>query len=466
VEGKGGHVMEPLEGQMTDTPRSDSVYTKRQRIAELAKQMSGKALTSLSHHIDIEWLHEAYRRTRKDGATGIDGQTAAEYGEALDGNLESLLARAKSGKYLAPPVRRVRIPKGDGKETRPLGIPTFEDKVLQRAVAMVLEPVYEQDFENFSYGFRPGRSAHQAVVRLREELMKMWGGFVIEVDIRSYFDEIGRGQLREVLHERVRDGVVLRLIGKWLKAGVLEDGAVTRPEAGTPQGGVISPLLANIFLHTVFDRWFEEEVKPRTKGPVVAVRYADDIVIGVKRKDDAERIMEVLPKRFGRYGLRLHPDKTRMVPFHRPLPGRRRKEIPTDGRPGIFDFLGFRFYWGQSKRGKWIIKEQTSPTRLRRAIRRVWEWCRCHRHEQLEEQHQNLCRQLEGHYAYYGVKGNSKALWMFCDRVKEAWRRWLFRRSDRGKRTWMWINRIFRRYPLPAPRVVHDLIAMRSEAMP
>ena len=466
MEGKGGHVMEPLEGKMTGTPGPESVSTKRQRIAKLAKQMSGKALTSLSHHMDIEWLREAYRRTRKDGATGIDGQTAAEYGEALEENLASLLDRAKSGRYMAPPVRRVRIPKGDGKETRPLGIPTFEDKVLQRAVAMVLEPVYEQDFVDFSYGFRPRRSAHQAVVRVREEMMKMWGGFIIEVDIRSYFDEIDRRQLREVLHERVRDGVLLRLIGKWLKAGVLEDGAVTHPEAGTPQGGVISPLLANIFLHMVFDLWFEEVVKPRLRGTAVAVRYADDIVIGVKRREDAERIMEVLPKRFGRYGLRLHPEKTRVVPFHRPLPGRRRKETPANERPGSFDFLGFTFYWGQSKLGKWIIKEQTSPRRLRRAIKRVWEWCRCHRHESLEEQRQKLSSQLEGHYAYYGVSGNSRALWMFYERVKEAWRRWLFRRSDRGKRTWVWINRIFRRYPLPAPRVVHDLIAMRSEAVP
>ena len=463
MEGRDGHVTEPLEGKMSDTPRSASISTKQERIAKLAKQMPDRALTSLSHHIDIEWLREAYRRTRKGGATGVDGQSAREYAANLEENLQSLLDRAKSGRYRAPPVRRVRIPKGDGRESRPLGIPTFEDKVLQRAVVMLLEPVYEQDFADCSLGFRPGRSALQAVARLREGMMGMWGCSVIEVDIRSYFDEIDHGLLREVLRKRVRDGVVLRLIGKWLKAGVLEDGAVTQPDSGTPQGGVISPLLANVFLDTVFDHWFEEVAKPRLRGPAIAVRYADDIVVATKYRDDAERVMRALPKRFGRFGLRLHPEKTGMVPFHRPPPGRRRRDIPREARPGTFDFLGFTFYWDRSRRGKWIIKQKTAAKRLRRAVKRVWQWCRSHRHEPLAEQHRSLSNKLRGHYAYYGVVGNGRSLTSFYELVKAAWRRWLFRRSNRAKRTWRWINGVYQRYPLPAPRIVHDL--KRSEAV-
>ena len=465
VEGKGDRVMELLEGKMSGTPRPVSISTKQQQIALLAKQMPERALTSLSHHIDIDWLREAYRRTRKDGAKGVDGQSAAEYAENLEENLQSLLDRAKSGRYRAPPVRRVQIPKGSGKETRPLGIPTFEDKVLQRAVAMVLEPIYEQDFSNLSFGFRPKRSAHQAVWSLREGMMGMWGGWVLEIDIRSYFDRIDHGHLREILRRRVRDGVLLRLIGKWLKAGVLEQGVITYPDSGTPQGGVVSPMLANIFLHEIFDQWFEEIVKPRLRSPVFAVRYADDIVIGVKNKDDAERLMCVLHKRFGKYGLMLHPAKTRLVMFCQPWKGHRRRDIPHDRRPGTFEFLGFCFYWGQSKRGFWAIKMKTAASRLRRAIKRVWQWCRAHRHEPLEEQRQQLNRQLQGHYAYYGITGNAKALSQFYEGVKAAWRRWLYRRSDSSKRTWKWITSVYRRLPLKPPRIVHRHVGERSESM-
>ncbi len=297
--------------------RSETVSTKYEQIAELAKRMPNAAMWSLSHHMDEEWLREAYRRTRKDGATGIDGRTAEEYARDLEANLESLVNRAHSGEYRAPPVRRVHIPKGNG-QTRPLGIPTFEDKVLQRAVAMLLEAVYEQDFLDCSYGFRPGRSAHQALGKLRDTLMDMRGGWVLEVDIRTYFDSIDHKQLREVLRQRIGDGVVLRLIGKWLNAGVMERGEVKFPESGTPQGGVISPMLANIFLHTVLDVWFESQVKPVLRGRAELVRFADDFVMAFEREDDARRVHEVLPKRFAKYGLELHPDKTHLLPFKRP----------------------------------------------------------------------------------------------------------------------------------------------------
>ena len=286
---------------MNGTSGPENISTKLQRIAELAREDPERGLWTLAYHIDIEWLREAYRRTRKDGAIGTDGQTAEAYAENLETNLQGLLDRAKSGRYFAPPVRRVYIPKGDGSKTRPIGIPSFEDKVLQRAVAMVLEAVYEQDFLPWSYGFRPGRSAHQALEATWNHLMKMGGGWVLEVDIQDFFGTLDHAHLRNFLKQRVPDGVLIRLIGKWLNAGVMEKDAVTYPETGSPQGGVISPILSNVYLHEVFDKWFERDVKPRLKGQVEAVRYADDLVIIFEREDDARRVMEVLPKRFDKY---------------------------------------------------------------------------------------------------------------------------------------------------------------------
>ena len=282
-----------------------SVSTKRARIAMLAKQISGTALRSLSHHMDLEWMREAYRRTRKDGAVGVDGLTAKDFAADLDHNLQGLLDQAKSGAYQAPPVRRVEIPKGDGK-TRPIGIPTFGDKVLQRAVVMLLEPVYEQEFYDFSHGFRPGRSAHTAYAELYAALWEMRGGWVLDADVSKFFDTIDRKQLRNTLRKRVVDGVVVRLIGKWLNAGVMSQGCLVHPTAGTPQGGVISPLLANIYLNEVLDRWWVEDVLPRLHGKAVLVRFADDFVMVFSKEQDALRVREVLARRLDRFGLTLH----------------------------------------------------------------------------------------------------------------------------------------------------------------
>jgi RNA-directed DNA polymerase len=434
---------------MNGTSCLEGVSTKLRRIAELASLRPKLVLTTLAHHIDIEWMREAYRRTRKDGAVGVDGQTAEEYAARLDENLAELLRRAKEGQYRAPPVRRVHIPKDNG-STRPIGIPTFEDKVLQRAVTMVLEAVYEQDFLDCSYGFRPGRSPHQALQTLWGEMMSMGGGWVLEVDIRSFFDTLDHVHLQEILRRRVRDGVMVRLVGKWLNAGVLENGCVTHPEQGTPQGGVISAMLANIYLHEVLDVWFEEEVKPRLRGKAFIVRYADDAVMGFATEQDARRVMEVLPKRFARFGLTLHPEKTRLVPFWR----------PNDGGPdpGSFDLLGFRHYWGKSRSGSWVIKRKTASNRLSRAIQRVAQWCRNHRHEPLREQHKMLVRKVQGHYAYYGITGNFRALAWFLEAVRAAWRKWLSRRSQRGRLTWQRFGVLSRAiYPLPEPRIVHSI---------
>lgn len=436
---------------MGETSSSPTVSTKLERIATMAKEMPGVALTTLAHHIDIDWLREAYRRTRKNGARGVDGQSAQQYAENLEGNLKALLERVKSGAYRAPPVRRVHIPKGDGTQTRPIGIPTFEDKVLQRAVAMLLEAIYEQEFHDFSFGFRPGRSAHAACETLQHETVKMAGGWILEVDIKQFFDTLDHGRLRDILGRRVRDGAILRLIGKWLNAGVMEGLVLSHPEAGTPQGGVISPLLANIYLHEVLDEWFVREVRPRLHGRAVLVRYADDFVFVFAQKLDAERVFEVLPKRFGKYGLVLHPDKTRLVPFRRPD----RDDRPGGDGPGTFDLLGFTHYWGVSRKGNWVVKKRTAKGRLSRTLHRIGEWCRRHRHDDVESQHRALVQKLRGHYAYFGVTSNGASIARVWYETTKLWRKWLCRRSQKGFVTWEKMLRLLERFPLPPPRIVH-----------
>jgi len=442
---------------MAGMPSPGTVSTKRRRIAKLAREMSGVALTSLSHHIDFAWLLEAYRRTRKDGATGVDGQTAAEYERDLERNLLSLLDRAKSGTYRAPPVRRTHIPKGTRGAMRPIGIPTFEDKVLQRAVVMVLEEVYEQDFLDCSYGFRRGRSQHMALESFRKQAMAMGGGHVVEVDVKSFFDEIDHALLREILSQRVRDGVIVRLIGKWLNAGVMEEGCVTHPDSGTPQGGVISPLLANVFLHEVLDTWFVRDVLPRLRGRGFLVRFADDFVMCFEREVDAQRVMEVVVKRLAKYGLAVHPGKTRQVTFRRPP----RDDGGAGGtratRPGTIDLLGFTHYWGRSRRGYWVIKKKTMSSRLSRALRAVWTWCQENRHLPLADQQAHLARKIRGHCEYYGLTGNGRALCAYRHWTYVIWRWWLNRRSRHTRGGLAGLDRRLERYPLPNAVVVHSV---------
>ena len=411
----------------------------------------------MNHHLSIDWMLQAFWSTRRDGAPGVDGQTVQDYEANLATNLRSLLDRAKSGTYRAAPVRRVHIPKGHGsKETRPIGIPTLEDKILQRAVVMALEPIYEQDFYPCSYGFRPGRSAHQALQELWQQAMDLDGGWVLEVDIRKFFDTLDHAQLRELLKRRVRDGVLLRLIGKWLNAGVWEEGAVTYPTTGSPQGGVISPLLANVYLHYVLDDWWFKMVQPRLKGRAFLIRYADDFVIGFECEADAKRVREVLPKRFGKYGLSIHPDKTRLVPFCRPqVRGGWGGPGAKEG-PGTFDFLGFTHYWGKSRQGNAVIKRQTAASRIRRFAKAIAEWCRKNRHRPIPEQHQALSRKLVGHDGYYGLTGNYPMLNRVRSIVARVWRKWLDRRSWKGRFGWTDLWGLLERLPLPAARVVHS----------
>lgn len=435
---------------MPRTPDRDTISTRQHKIAALARIEPGLRLNTLAHHIDLTWLHQAWQRIRKGGATGVDGVTVRAYEADLHNNLSDLLERFKSGRYRAPAVKRVHIPKaGRADATRPIGIPTLEDKLLQRAVAMVLEPVYEQDFLSCSYGFRPGRSAHQALEALWKGLMDQGGGWIIDLDIQGFFDSVDHAQLRGIIESRVGDGVIRRALGKWLKAGVMEAGAVHYPASGTPQGGVISPLLANIYLHEVLDDWFAHTVKPRLSGRAFMVRYADDAVLAFANEDDARRVMAVLDKRLAKYGLTLHPDKTRLVDFRR----------PPNGTGGSFDVLGFRHYWGTSRRGRPVVQRKTAPDRMSRSLHAVGQWCKTHRHWPVRDQQRVLARKLIGHNAYFGITGNGKALARFHREVGRRWRYWLARRSRKAAMPWARFRRLLAHYPLPPPRVVHSVYA-------
>jgi group II intron reverse transcriptase/maturase len=434
---------------MHGTPRPIGISTKQARIASMARTIRDP-LHTLAKNMDLDWMREAYRQTRKDGATGIDGVTAEAYSADLDANLGGLLDRilSKEGKYRAPPVRRAEIPKGDGGDTRPIGIPTFEDKVAQRAIKMLLEPVYEQEFYDFSYGFRPGRSAHQALHALFQALWNMRGGWVLDVDVSKFFDTLDHQQLRDLLRQRVDDGVVVRMVGKWLNAGVMDGGIVTRIERGTPQGGVISPLLANIYLHEVLDTWWVEVVLPRLRGRATLIRYADDFVIVFSDHADALAVQEVLPKRLARFGLTVHPDKTRLVPFRPP-------DDPQAPPPGSFDFLGFTHFWGRSRKGTFIPKRKTAHKRLTRALKAARVLLAKIRHLPLEEQHGRVTRVLRGHYEYYGIRGNSVSIQRFTYWVRRAWFKCLNRRSQRRSFNWAAYARMLVRFPLPNPRIRH-----------
>jgi RNA-directed DNA polymerase len=440
---------------MMGTSGLNDISTRQEKIAEQSRRAPSMVWTTLAHHIDLPWLHEAYRRARKDAAVGVDGVTAQAYEAGLEANLQGLLEQFKSGTYRAPAVRRVHIPKdGASAKTRAIGIPTLEDKILQRAVLMVLEPIYEQDFMDCSYGFRPGRGAHQALEALWKELMGIGGGWIIDLDIQNFFDTVSRSHLHAFLDRRVHDGVIRRVIGKWLNAGVMEDGAVFYPEAGTPQGGVISPLLSNLYLHEVLDRWFDQEVKPRLRGRAFIVRYADDATLGFEHEEDARRVMAVLSKRFARYGLTLHPEKTKLVEFR--SPGRRGGDQEQEPHPGSsFDMLGFTHFWARSRKGRWVVKRKTAKNRFGRAVKRLAQWCRENRHLPLALQHQAINRKLRGHYAYYGVTGNARALSRYLRMAERTWRKWLNRRNHRAHMQWERFKQVLRRYPLLPPRVVH-----------
>jgi len=410
------------------------------------------SFTSLAYHIDLDWLKEAYRQTRKNAAVGVDMMTAGEYENGLESRLQNLLDRFKSGNYRAHPVRRVYIPKGsNSREKRPLGVPALEDKILERAVKMVLEPLCEQDFLDCSYAFRPGRSVHMALEAVWKDAMNMRDCWALEVDIRKFYDMMKHEHLREFLKLRMRDGVIRRTIGKWLKAGVMEDGAVHYPEDGSPQGRVISPLLSNLYLHYVLDVWFQKEICPRLRHRASLFRFADDAIILCEDRGEAERVKAVLGKRLAKYGLSLHPEKTRLVKFTMPL----HRGV---NESGSFDFLGFTHYWAKSHRGNWVIKRKTAGKKFREALKRVSRWCKVNRHIPIEDQQRVLCSKLRGHYNFYGITCNMRSLIRYKHRVQASWRKWLNRRKrpkGRGRLNFHRFNVLLKQYSLPDPYIAH-----------
>jgi RNA-directed DNA polymerase len=430
---------------MRDAMTSQNMSPELSKVAERAKRNPNERILALARYIDEPALARAQEGLRRDAAIGVDGVTVKQYGEELVANLRSLHARMKAGQYRHQPIRRVYIPK-DGGKRRPIGISTTEDKVVQAALRDVLEAVYEQDFLDCSYGFRPRRRAHDAVRALNQEAMAGRANYILEADIVSFFDSIDRTMLMEILRERIADESLMRLVGKCLHVGILDGEEYSEPDVGTTQGSVLSPLLGNIYLHHVLDAWLEREVKPRMKGRARLIRYADDFVICFELRDDAQRVMKVLPQRMEKYGLRLHPGKTRLLEF-RP---------PTDRGGGggpTFDFLGFTIHWTKTRRGRWRMGCRTRRARIRRAIKAAVDWCRSHRHEPIASQHATLTRKLRGHYNYFGVNGNIRCLRMLLLPIQRGWKKWLGRRSQRGYMSWERFAQMLRRHPLPAPRI-------------
>ena len=451
IEERGASLYRTAFEKHGGTLRPASVQTKQEQIASLARNNPKMAISTLHHHIDLEWMRHAYESTRKNAAVGVDGQTAQDYAANLEQNLLSLIDRIKSGRYYAPAaVLRHYIDKPDGSQ-RGLGIPCFDDKIAQRAIVMLLEPIYEQYFSDSSFGFRPGRSAHDALREVWAAIMKRGGHWVLDVDIRKFFDSLVPAKLREFLDRRVTDGVVRRMIDKWLKAGVLEKGELQYPDTGTPQGGVASPLLANIYLHYVLDEWFAEQVQPRLRGKSTLVRYCDDFVILFQYKEDAQRMLNVLGDRMGKYGLQLHPDKTQLVGFR---PGND-SQGGDNQLPTRFNFLGFTHIWAKSRWGKQVVRQVTAKDRFKRTVAAIDDLCRDMRHRILREQHQRLCRKLKGHMAYFGITGNHRRVAALVHTTARSWRKWLSRRSRKSRVSWEIFKRVLQQYPLPSPRIVH-----------
>jgi len=391
----------------------------------------------------------------------VDGLTYAEYEKDAEERIKALHERLRNKSYRAQPLRRVYIPKENGKE-RPIAIPSLEDKIVQGATVELLEAVYEQDFLPCSYGFRPGRGAQDALDEVGRVICRRPISYVLEFDITSYFDAVVRSQLMELIGERIGDGSILRLIGKWIHVGVIEESRLLVNKTGIGQGQVISPLLANIYLHHVLDLWFEADVKPRLRGEAHEIRYADDGILCFQYREDAERVLKVLHLRFAKYGLTLHPEKTRLVEFGRDAAQNRARQ--GKGKPETFDFLGFTHLCSRSRRGYFTIHVRTMRKRYRRSLKAVLRWCQEHRHDDVETQSAELNLKLRGHYQYYGRPTNFPAIWRFFRAVRRIWKKWLMRRTRGRPLTWPDFERILNRLPLLRPRITRSWIGAGSQA--
>jgi group II intron reverse transcriptase/maturase len=432
-----------------NTEGRETMQTSLRAIAEKAKEISKYRFQELYGLLNVKQLTEAWKKLNKNAAPGVDGTTADDYAEDLESNIQAIVDDLKNKRYHAKQVKRVEIPKGDGK-SRPLGLPATVDKVVQRAAADILEAIYEQDFLPNSYGYRPNRGPQMAVIDLTRELQFGRYNYVVEADIRSFFDNIDHGWLVKMLEQRIDDQAFIRLIRKWLNAGILEkDGEILHPITGSPQGGIISPILANICLHYVLDLWFEKVVKSHCEGKAYLCRYADDLVCAFQYKSDAERFYEVLGKRLNKFSLEISPEKTRIIkfgPFHKDKTS--------------FEFLGFEFKWGLSRKGKNMIKRRTSRKKLRKSIANFKAWCKEKRHDRQREIFRELSNKFRGYFNYYGLRGNSKSLGQFYFQAMRTLFKWLNRRSQRSSFEWEEFKKLWRRFRVPKPRIVEKQVQL------
>ena len=445
------------------TPARDSELDQAgqgplRRLSELAQEDPRRQFSSIAHFLTPAALQEAFCSLRKDASAGVDEVTYQDYARQVEGNIRELWERLKGKKYRAQPLRRIYIPKEDGSK-RAISIPALEDKIVQKATVRLLNAIFEPDFLPCSYGSRPGRSPHQALDELDRILFREPISCVLELDISSYFDAIVRKLLMEMIERRISDSSILRLIGKWIHVGVIDEGSLLSSETGIGQGQVISPFLANVYLHQVLDRWFEDEVKPRLKGKASVVRYVDDAVICFQNKEDAQRVLKVLDKRFSKYGLSLHPQKTRLVEFGRKALTQAEKR---GTQSATFEFLGHTHVCARSRRGAFTVKVRTMKKRLKRSLKAVAQWCRAHRHDPVHEQQASLNAKLRGHYQYYGRASNYQSLWQFYSGVARIWRKWLNRRTRGTTLPWGKFKLLLQRHPLAVPRIIHTWVSLRS----
>jgi RNA-directed DNA polymerase len=444
-----------------DFELGEECSTPLSRLTELAKEDPARRFYSIAHFLTPRELYEAFKGLRKNASAGVDGLTFQEYQKELGRNLQDLCERLRSRKYRAQPLRRVYIPKEDGKSERPISIPALEDKIVQAATVRLLNAIYEVDFLDCSYGSRPGRDAHQALDEIRRVLYSEGIRYVLELDIKSYFDSIVRKQLVEMIERRVSDGSILRLIGKWINVGVIDQGRLLQTEDGVGQGQVVSPFLANVYLHHVLDKWFEDEVKPRLRRKAFLVRYVDDAVICFQNAEDAQKVLKVLDKRFSNYGLTLHPEKTRLVEYGWTALEKAKR---MGKGPDTFDFLGFTHLPERSRRGFCRPGVRTMKKRLKRSLKEVGRWCKENRHAPVDKQHETLNAKLRGHYQYYGRPTNYRCLCRFYRVVRTTWRKWLGRRTRGTPMPWDSYIKLLQRYPLLEPKITHIWASPRSPA--
>jgi len=458
VEGRGRAKGSSREQNALRTQSRGGAPSALERVREAARKDRRQRFTALLHHVyDIERLRQAYLALKRDAAAGVDGQTWRSYGEDLEVNLQDLAGRLKRGAYRAKPVRRAFIPKADGRQ-RPLGVPALEDKIVQRAVVEVLNAIYETDFLGFSYGFRPGKSPHRALDALTVGIERRRVNGVLDADIRGFFDALDHGWLVKFLEHRIADRRVVRLIQKWLRAGVLEDGERRRSEKGTVQGGSVSPLLANVYLHYVFDLWVQWWRRTQAHGEVIVVRFADDFVVGFQHRHEAERFWRELGERFARFGLELHPDKTRLIEFGRFADANRRRR--GGGKPETFDFLGFTHSCGKTRRGRFTVLRKTMRKRRQAKLREVKDQLRRRLHDSIPEQGRYLRSVVAGHCRYYGVPFNGPQITAFRHEVGRLWWRNLRRRSQKHRMPWERMRRYIDRW-LPSATICHPYPSQR-----